>query len=644
MWLRTWSQPVCIVVALSAVACARYSSGEGPVIRAGTIDGVKGVDLDDLTSGLAHHPPEGWLFRSYARYDPLQLSLDVQRIRSFYRDRGYYAVRVLDTRVTPSEDGVRVDFVVDEGPVFRLRKTTFSESSTASADVAQTVRVIAEEKLQTGEPFLYGDFIAAKQSIVAGLVRNGYAHATVDGKVVVFSEDEAVEVLLNVDAGPVVHFGEIEIDPGPLPMEAIRARVAFRTGDRYDPAALSVTEGRIYELGMVGVVSLYLPTDGPADVQNVRIEIRPAKRNELRVGFGFARQNPNYQMRFRTGYVRRDFFDPRLSVATEARPALLYQPSDERFAFGIEWSASLTREDFLLPRLTGTAEVQYNLLQYEAYSTLGPAFRLSAGRPLFGDRMRVSLAASMKVLGFPRVEGVVPRDQFTVIGLPPCNSDCQPDGTPGGLTLMFFEPALTYDGRDDPVDPGRGAYARLQLEIGRTLSAPGVTWLKLMPELRGYQSLGTRRIVLAGRARIGAKLLPGAPLPAPQRYFGGGSESQRGFTIRQLSPFFGEGDDAVPVGGESLLELSAELRFRLVRVFGMWLGLVAFVDAADVGVDFADLDFVTPHVATGGGLRLYTPIGPIRFDLGYRLNRVRPGVEPGGSDRIAIHLSLGEAF
>ena len=203
---------------------------------------------------------------------------------------------------------------------------------------------------------------------------------------------------------------------------------------------------------------------------------------------------------------------------------------------------------------------------------------------------------------------------------------------------------MTYDGRDDPLDPSRGGFARVELSWGRTLNTPGIEWLKVTPELRGYLPLGTRRIVLAGRGRIGVKLRPGAPLPAPQRYFGGGSESQRGFTFRQLSPFFGTGDGAVPVGGESLLELSTELRFRLFKLFGMWLGTVLFLDAADVGSDFNDLRFDEPHLATGGGIRLYTPIGPLRFDIGYRLNRVQPGVEPGGRDRLAFHLSLGEAF
>jgi len=157
--------------------------------------------------------------------------------------------------------------------------------------------------------------------------------------------------------------------------------------------------------------------------------------------------------------------------------------------------------------------------------------------------------------------------------------------------------------------------------------------------------------VLAARVGLGTRL-SGAGLPVTRRYFAGGAASQRGFSQRRLSPRARTGQDGigridpesgVPVGGEGLVETSVELRLDLFRVAGQRLGVTAFVDGADVGMALSDIDVANLHWAAGGGLRLHTPVGPIRVDVGFRLNRTGPG-EPDPGDGWAYHLSLGEAF
>ena len=623
------------LASLSA-ACGASRIPKSPVTQV-DLHGVRQVDAQELVAGLAHHPPEGWPDRTYASYDPLQLTIDRQRILSFYHARGYYDARLEDVEVTTHEGGYAVTFSVNEGRPYTVQTIEVM-------GLPLRIRVNDLVPFIKGDRFQYPLYESAKDDIAKRLKRSGYAHAEVDGQVEVFRQDGQVSVRFVVDPGPLVRFGEVRVDADALPERSIRSRAAFKTGDVYHPALLSLTEARIYELGLAGTVAFYLPTDRNAPVMDVGIRVRPGPKNELRLGAGIARQSPNYQIRFRAGYVRRDFFHPLVRVSTEIRPALLYRRSVGRFAVGVEWSLDITREDLFAPRLSGQAQVQYNLLQYEAYATLGPAVRFIARRPWLDDRLNVSVGVAVKFHGFPRVDSAIPQTAFTDIGLPACDARCRQSGTPGGQTLAFIEPAITFDGRDDPVDPRRGLYARAHLEVGNAVNESNGAWMRFTPELRGYLTLGSSRLVLAGRARCGVKLLGNAPLPSTQRYFGGGSESQRGFTIRQLSPFFGGGEAAVPVGGEALFELSTEARLHVARIFGMWLGLVAFVDAADVGRRVSDIDWLTPHVATGGGLRLFTPIGPLRADVGYRLNRVLPGIEPGGADRFAFHLSLGEAF
>ena len=103
----------------------------------------------------------------------------------------------------------------------------------------------------------------------------------------------------------------------------------------------------------------------------------------------------------------------------------------------------------------------------------------------------------------------------------------------------------------------------------------------------------------------------------------------RGYAYQALGPQDPNGD---PIGGRSLNEAAAELRYR----FGNY-GVVGFVDVgqsyADTMPQFSDLRF-----GAGIGGRFYTNFGPIRVDVATPLDR-RPG-----ESRINLYVSIGQAF
>jgi translocation and assembly module TamA len=93
-------------------------------------------------------------------------------------------------------------------------------------------------------------------------------------------------------------------------------------------------------------------------------------------------------------------------------------------------------------------------------------------------------------------------------------------------------------------------------------------------------------------------------------------------------------DDNNPIGGRSLLELSGEVRVRLTET----IGVVAFVDA---GSDFSSSvpNFNEPlRVGVGPGLRYFSPIGPVRLDVGFPINK------RDSDDAFQLYVSLGQAF
>ena len=156
-------------------------------------------------------------------------------------------------------------------------------------------------------------------------------------------------------------------------------------------------------------------------------------------------------------------------------------------------------------------------------------------------------------------------------------------------------------------------------------------YLKLSSQASVYLPLGNPDTVIAGRVKLGSILGGNIPLvPAPQRFYGGGGGSVRGYAYQAVGPRYA---DNTPKGGLSLFESSLELRRK---VFGDW-GAVAFIDAGAVG-DRVNPDFRHPDIGLGLGVRYNLGFGPIRLDLAAPLQR------RSGDASVQVYLSLGQSF
>jgi outer membrane translocation and assembly module TamA len=148
-------------------------------------------------------------------------------------------------------------------------------------------------------------------------------------------------------------------------------------------------------------------------------------------------------------------------------------------------------------------------------------------------------------------------------------------------------------------------------------------------------------LTLASRVQVGNIRpfgLAQTAVPFSKRLFLGGATSIRGWGRYEVSPL---GSSGLPIGGDSMFAFSEEL-----RVVRGKLGGVLFLDAGNVwsrsdGINLSDLRY-----AVGPGLRYQTPVGPIRFDIGYQLNPI-DGLLVNGlpqTRRFRLHFSIGQAF
>lgn len=191
---------------------------------------------------------------------------------------------------------------------------------------------------------------------------------------------------------------------------------------------------------------------------------------------------------------------------------------------------------------------------------------------------------------------------------------------------------LTYDTRDNILNPAKGAYIALKTEPTASLRND-TKFLKSSGSISLYRALDEgQRFILAGRFAAGSIVgAEKADIPTDHLFYAGGGGSIRGYAYQAAGP---RSTTNRPSGGRSFAEISIEARLRITESIGMAIFM-------DRGAAFND---IVPgrdgewYTGIGAGLRYFTPIGPLRVDIAIPLNHIT------GEPNYGIYLGLGQAF
>jgi len=589
------------------------------------VKGASSIDTDDLVDGLGltHARSEGQPFERYL------VALDRRRIRGYYARRGFFGVELAAAvDRTPREAGVT--FTITEGARARLARVEISGIPADSSITVGQLRALIP--LADGAPYDHAAWELARANVVTAFEEAGYAHVQVHDTVFADRVRLLAVIRISIEAGPRTRFGTVSLSgiDGDL-ARAVRARLSVREGGWFSPSEIAASRLSLYEMGRFSMVRIE-PEVGSRNelVVPISIEVVQAKRHELRLGAGVGMNPAFYEVRGRAGYSVAAWPTALNTSRLELRPAIVRLRDEPKTNPRLEALAAIERLDLFRPRMRGAIEVGFDYLSLEAYTSVGPRLRVGLRTPLYGRHVQVAAGWQLRALRFRDLNPALDPALIDELGLR------------GNYVLGFYDQSLIVDLRDDPVRPRIGVYGELQLEEGTPAAAGELTYVKVVPEVRGYLPIGGA--VLATRARLGDVI---GDVPVTQRFYAGGANSQRGFSERRLGPFASREVDGVTktvvYGGGALVEVGAELRIPLGTIRGLEVGSALFLDGADVRERLAELDLFHPHWATGLGLRIATPVGPFRIDVGYRLNRFGAG-EPSPGSRLAFHVSLGEAF
>ncbi len=512
---------------------------------------------------------------------------------------------------------VPVKFEVALGPAFHLRKLVVLDARTrAPIDAALFPRRAFD--VDADEPIRAGGLIARQAEWIDDLRAKSYPLAKiVDMRPVVRHDDHVVDVTVSIDPGPRGGIGDIHysgsssIDPA-----VIRSFVYLEEGEDYSPKKLADTRKSIARIEAVGGAKVEDAADHLDKNGNMPLLVETSERKRHAIGAS-AQYDSLYGPQLRTYWVDRNLFGgaERLRLDIEGGLATLGGSKSFSSFSNIRLSDAIGRigASFIKPALWGTR----NDLLVDVYGAreVTNFYKATYGNGTIGIRHRFSDYASIQ----SGVEVEIGRT-FDVFG----------NHT---YSLLGFPIAATYDSTDNALAPTRGIRAFAKVTPYVKALPHGVGMVQSKGQISGYYAIEEDAWYILA-ARLAAGSIVGANIqdvPANRRFFAGGGGSVRGYRFRSLAPDNGFG---FATGGRSLLEGSLEARVKVTPN----IGVVPFVDAgAAFSAPYPDFR-TTMRAAAGVGLRYYTGIGPIRFDVATPINPRR------GDGRLAVFIGIGESF
>ncbi|HUB09620.1 MAG TPA: POTRA domain-containing protein [Myxococcales bacterium] len=605
-----------------------------------------------------------------------------QQVADRYRDDGYLAVSVPPPSVDIDERRRQavVHVRIEEGRRTLLHSVRFD-------GVALLGEAAAEEAvgLRIGAPYSRSALDRARADLIKAYGRRGFPFVRVEEEEEVSPGDPEGSVLFKVDEGPLVHVGQILVEgPRHTRPELIKSRVALADGQLLDMDKLALTQQNLIALGLFDQVQISLiDPDVPDPVKDVLIVAHERKRQNVVFGGGYSLvegprafveytfdnlggRNLRLQNELKLNYFPASllaFSGPSGSLVLQGLPpAQVLTGQDNLFGFAGRVDSTLDAPAIFTwegGRGSARGEVLAESIDRPYY-----AFRRGAVVPSLDFRFGKRVDLTFQVQGevddihtyWANLDQVY---QFL------STADLQNLRFPDGLGwLGSTGPALSWDLRDDPVDPHRGflasgkaswvggvftpsGQAQSLPEAGSCLSSScGVDLVSLQAQVAGYIPL-SRRVTVALFAKGGDIVDIGNSFVIPtQRFFLGGADSDRGFQQDLMLPedvrhsLHGDvarcGQTATGVscstaaqllrtpsnqlpspGGQVFDDFRAELR---VPVIPAALDAVAFFDAGDLWSDPNQFSLLEWRPAAGLGVRIPTPIGAAVLDVGFNLD------------------------
>lgn len=569
--------------------------------------------------------PSFWdFYTKNDRYSREKMKGDLERLRSYYMDRGYINFKIDSAQVsiTPDKKDVFITINVTEGDRYKVKGV-----SIAGDMVVDKQKLKDDLKVHDGDVFSRKAMTDSKDAMAKTLGTAGYYFANISPVPQINDEDKTVSVRYYIKSGKRIYVRRININGNELTRDdVIRRQMVQMEGALTSTENIERSKARLKRTGFfkgVDVQAKRVP--GTDDQVDLDYTVEETDSGQLSASVGFS---DSEGILFSVG-VQKDNF-----LGSGEKVGFQFVRSDTLE----EYSFSQTDPYYTMDGVSRGYSLYYRKRDYDdddvsSYTADQLGAGVNFGYPINDyQRLRFGLTAELTTINtYSDTAHIV--DEFL--------------REQGDDTFMSYE--LNSSWTDDHLDrgymPTDGYSQGVDLEIG--LPGSDLPYYKLGYNAKLYHSLNEAHSwVAAFRGQLGyADAIGDDPYPFWRNYFAGGLDTIRGYKNNTLGPKDDE-DDAF--GGNIKLIGSAELIFPtpFVKDNDNWRTLF-FFDAGNVfsthcisgQVDCSDdVDLGELRYSVGAALSWISPVGPLSISLGMPLN------DDSHDDTEVFQFSLGQTF
>ncbi|MGO3783034.1 MAG: outer membrane protein assembly factor BamA [Vreelandella alkaliphila] len=614
------------------------NEGEVAKIRQINIVGNEAFDDDTLRDVFELNDRPGRVFGWFSKdeYSREALAGDIERLRSFYLDRGYVNFDVTSTQVSigPEKSEIFITLNIDEGNQFQVGDIRFAGDLQISENEANELLTI-----NRGDTFSRGDLNASTEALRQRLGAEGFAFAEVQGIPEMAGDGETVDLVIAVNPGQRTYVRRIEFYGNTTTQdEVLRREMIQLEGAPASTESITQSRQRLERLGFFSQVEVDTqPVPGQPDLLDVTYNVEEQPSGSVSASVGFSQ---SAGVIYGVGLAQNNFLGTGNRVNVGAQRSDTFTSVNFAFTDPYWTLDGISRGYNLFYRETDYGDSDISTFSTDAYGA-----GINFGYPI-SELSRLNFGASIEELTIKTYDDSASEIIRYV-------EDQGDDAQSLKLTASW-----TRNNLNRGIMPTAGNYQRVSLETG----VPGsdAEYYKLRARAQQLFPINddqTWALKFTGNLGYADTLGSNDPYPFYENFYAGGLGSVRGFTSNTLgqrtTPTRDGGRDRT-LGGNILVEGSAEVLFPMPFVEDQraiqpslfldagntFLSSCYDVQEADIGrqqcssgVDLGDLRY-----SVGIGLSWLTPVGPLTFSV------AEPLSDKSGDDTQFFQFSLGQTF